>query len=227
MSRTLNEAPENYTTAKKEMLVVVFSCYKLKPYIIGSKVIVHTYHATLWYLMQKKDAKPQLTRWVLLLQEFDLEIRDKRGVENVVVDHLSRLERGNDIKESIEIDEYFPNEQMLMVEASLPWYTDIVNYLAHNVLPPNLNSRQKKKFLHDMKCYQWDDPLLFRRCVDQVIRRCILEVEFDGILAHCQLSPFGGHIEPLRTSQEILDSRFYWSTLFRDCFEFIKKCDHC
>ena len=209
------------------MLTVVFSCDKFRPYIISSKVIVHMDHADLRYLMQKKDAKPQLIRWVLLLQEFDLEIRDKRGVENVVTDHLSPLEKGNDIEEPIEIDEYFPYEQMLIVDASLPWYVDIVNYLACNVLPSELNSRQKKKFLHDVKCYQWDDPLLFRRCADQVIRRCIPEVEYDGILAHCPFSPYRGHMGPLRTSQKILDSRFYWPTLFRDCLEYVKKCDHC
>ena len=80
------------------MLLVVFSYDKFKPYIIGSKVIVHMDHATLGYLMQKKDTKPRLIRWVLLIQEFDLEIQDKRRVENVVVDHLSRLEKGNDIE---------------------------------------------------------------------------------------------------------------------------------
>ena len=57
-------------------------------------------------------------------------------MENVVADHLSRLEKGNDIEESIEIDEYFLDEQMLIVDASCPWYADIVNYLACNVLPP-------------------------------------------------------------------------------------------
>ena len=139
------------------MLLVVFSYDKFKPYIIGSKVIVHMDHATLGYLMQKKDTKPRLIRWVLLLQEFDLEIQDKRRVENVVVDHLSRLEKGNDIEEYIEIDVYFPDEQMLIVDASLPRYANMVNYLAGNVLPPELNSRKKKKFLHDVKCYQWED----------------------------------------------------------------------
>ena len=149
--RTLNEAQENYTTTKKEMLAVVFSCDKFKPYIIGSKVIVHKNHATLRYLMKKKDFRPRLIQWVLLLQESDLEIRDKREVENVVADHLSRLEKGNDIEEPIEIDEYFPDEQMLTVEFLLAWYADIVNCLACNVLPLELNPRQKKKFLHDVK----------------------------------------------------------------------------
>ena len=112
------------------MLVVVFSCDKFKPCIIRSKVIIHTDHASLRYLMEKKNAKPQHIRWVLLLQEFDLEIQDKRRIKNVIADHLSRLENGNDNQGSIEIDEYFPDEQMMLMETSFPWYVDIVNFLA-------------------------------------------------------------------------------------------------
>ena len=91
-SKTFNEAQENYSTTEKEMLAMVFSCEKFRPYILGSHVIIHTSHATIRYLMAKKEAEPRLIRWVLLLQEFDLEIKEKKGSNNVIVDHLSRLE---------------------------------------------------------------------------------------------------------------------------------------
>ena len=81
------------TLTEKEMLAMVFACKKFKPYILGSHVIIHTDHAVIRYLMAKKYAKPRLIRWVLLLQEFDIEIKDKKDTYNVIVDHLSRLEK--------------------------------------------------------------------------------------------------------------------------------------
>jgi hypothetical protein len=100
-SKTLSEAQLNYATTKKELLAVVFAFEKFRSYIVNSKVIVYTDHAAIKYLLAKKEANPRLIRWILLLQEFDVQIRDKKGVENVVADHLSRMNRGQDDKEPI------------------------------------------------------------------------------------------------------------------------------
>ena len=102
-SKTFNEAQENYSTTKKEMLAIVFACEKFRPYILGSHIIIHTDHAAIKYLMAKKEAKPRLIRWVLLLQEFDLEIKDKKSCDNVIADHLSRVEKPTVQEEEKEI----------------------------------------------------------------------------------------------------------------------------
>ncbi|CAN6567577.1 unnamed protein product [Malus baccata var. baccata] len=112
-SRNLNDAQLNYSTTEKELLAVVFALDKFRSNLIGTKVIVFTDHAALKYLFTKKEAKPRLIRWMLLLQEFDIEIRDKKGCENVVADHLSRLVRE---EEDLPISETFPDEQLLSVQ---------------------------------------------------------------------------------------------------------------
>ena len=102
-----------------------------------------------------------------------MEIKDKRGYENVVADHLSCLEFDKGIEDCTEIEQSFPDEKLLAMEAYFPWYVDFVNYLVCNVLSPGLHSQQRKKFLHDVKLYHCDDPLLFKRCLKQVMRRCV------------------------------------------------------
>ena len=107
---------------KKEFLAVVFACDKFISYILDSKIIVHTDHAAIKYIMEKKDAKPILIRWVLLLQEFDLHIIDRKGAENPITDNLSRLE--NVLDDPLPIDDSFPDEQLAVINASrtAPWY---------------------------------------------------------------------------------------------------------
>jgi len=71
-SRTLNDAQLNYSTIEKELLVVVFELEKFIYYLIGSPIIIHTYHSALRHLLARKDAKAPLIRWILVLQKFDL-----------------------------------------------------------------------------------------------------------------------------------------------------------
>ena len=121
------------------MLVIVFAFEKFCSYLLLLKVIVYTDHAALKYLMTKKDAKPRLIRWILLLQEFDVKIRDKKGVENVVANHPSRLENSKEgLEKESSIKEEFSDEYLFSVHITL-WFADIANFLASDILPPNLS----------------------------------------------------------------------------------------
>ena len=225
-SRTLNDAQLNYPTTEKELLAIVFAFDKFRPYLIGNKVVVHTDHSAIKYLMTKKDAKPRLTRWVLLLQEFDVEIKDKKGTENLVADHLSRLEG---VSDDVQVKDDFPDERLLDIEdkRAVPWFADYVNYLVAKVVPPEFNDQQKKRFFGHLKHYYWEEPILYRHCADQVIRRCVPEDEMTSILNHCHTLPCGGHFNGQRTAAKVLQSDFYWPTLFKDAHHFISTCDKC
>jgi hypothetical protein len=106
---------------------VVFAIEKFRSYLVGTKVIVYTDHAALKYLLMKKDAKPRLIRWILPVQEFDLEIRDKKGVENSMTDHLSCLQ----FEEFAELpfNDYMRDDTLLKVSTTDPWYANIINYI--------------------------------------------------------------------------------------------------
>ncbi|PIM97585.1 DNA-directed DNA polymerase [Handroanthus impetiginosus] len=141
-SKTFNDAQLNYMTTEKELLAVVFVFDKFRSYLVGTKVIMYTDNYAIRYLINKKDAKPRLINWVLLLQEFDLEIRDRKETENQIADHLSRLESPAKTDEPNMINDYFPDEQFLAIVASdVPWYADIVNYLTCGIIPFDLNDR--------------------------------------------------------------------------------------
>ncbi|CAN6552090.1 unnamed protein product [Malus baccata var. baccata] len=223
-SRTLNDAQLNYSTTEKELLAVVFALDKFRLYLLGTKVIVYSDHAALKYLLTKKEAKPRLIRWMLLLQEFNIEIRDKKGSENVVADHLSCLVHEED---SLPILETFPDEQLLSLEVSEPWYADLVNYLVTKQVPSTLDKYKCDKLRNDARFYVWDDLYLWKYCPDQIICRCVHNSEFNSILAFCHSYACGGHFGTQRTALKVLDSGFYWPTLFKDAKTFCITCDRC
>ncbi|GJR67113.1 reverse transcriptase domain-containing protein [Tanacetum coccineum] len=223
-SKTMIEAQAHYTMTEKELLAVVYAFESFRrPYLVLSKSIVYTDHSAIKYLFAKKDAKARLMRWILLLQEFDVEIRDKKGAENLAADHLSRLENPHQNEfENKEITETFPLETLGSValrDNSTPWFADFANYHAGNFIVKGMSTQQKNKFFKDVKHYFWDDPFLFKICADQVIRRCVSGQEAFDILKACHSGPT---YTPKRSSLQDL-----WPTIYKDAHDFVTRCDIC
>ncbi|GKC19955.1 reverse transcriptase domain-containing protein, partial [Tanacetum coccineum] len=228
-SKTMSEAQIHYTTTEKEILAIVYTFENFWPYLVLSKSIVYTDHSALKYLMNKQDAKPRLLRWVLLLQEFDITIRDKQGSENFAADHLSRPENPHkDVLENKDINENFPLETLGVISSrSTPWFADYANFHAGNFIIKGMMTQQKKKFFKEVKNYFWDNPYLFRICADQIIRRCVHGQEANDILKACHEGPTGGHHSANLTAQKVFDVSFFWPTIYRDAHTMIKSCDTC
>nr|GEV52917.1 reverse transcriptase domain-containing protein [Tanacetum cinerariifolium] len=206
----MTDAQAHYTTTEKELLAMVYAFEKFRSYLVLLKSIVYTDNSTLKYLFNKRDAKPRLLRWVLLLQEFDISVQDKKGAENLIANHLSRLENPHQsVLDKKEINETFPLETLSMVsfcgDSSTPWFVDIANYHAGNFVVKGMSSQQKNKFFKDVKHYFWDDPFLFKVCADQVIRWCVHGQEAVDILKACHNGPTGGHHGLNYTSKKGID----------------------
>ncbi|GJV83756.1 reverse transcriptase domain-containing protein [Tanacetum coccineum] len=207
-SKTMMDAQAHYTTTEKELLAVVNAFEKFRPYLVLSKTIVYTDHSALKYLLAKQDAKPRLLWWILLLQEFDVIIHDKKGAENLAADHLSRLENPHqgDLEKK-EINETFPLETLGMIsfhyDSSTPWFADIANYYARNFVVKGMIG------------------------ADQVIRRCVYGQEAVDILTACHNEPTRGHHGANYTAKKVFDSGFYWQTIYRDAHDMVKSFDSC
>ncbi|RDY04003.1 hypothetical protein CR513_12341, partial [Mucuna pruriens] len=199
----------NYTIIKKELLAIVFALDKFRGYLLGSKVIVFFDHAALKYLLKKLDAKLRL-------------IRDKKGVNNIVVGHLSPIHGRVD---SMPIRDDFPDEQLLQIAQGQPWFGNICNFLVASTFPPGASRAYKAKLESEVKYYVWDDPYFWRFFNDQITRRCILDAKFLSILHFYHFALGGGHYGATRTTWKVLDCGFYWPTIYRDAHEFVSACE--
>ena len=122
---------------------------------------------------------------------FYLKIKDKKGVENVVADHFCRLTIAHDTH-SPPINDEFPEESLMQLE-NAPWYAHIANFLATGEIPADWKKHDRKYFLAKIHSYYWEEPFLFKYCLDKIIRKCVPKEEQQGILSHCHESAYGGH----------------------------------
>lgn len=126
------------------------------------------------YLFIKNNAKPRLIHWIFLLQDFDLEIKGRKGTENQIVDHSSRLDEFSHVIEGDKIQENFFCEQLIALDISqVSWYV---------IYPPGVTTLQKEKSNHDAKFFICDESFLFNQGIDRVVRRCIPKSEVNKVI---------------------------------------------
>jgi len=143
-SKNLTPPELNYTVTEKEFLVVVHAINKFRHYITGYETFFHTDHSAIRYLMKKHVTNGRVTRWLLLLQEFNITVLDRPGKQNTVADFLSRIQNTN---EDSPLEDKFPDEYLFAITTKTPWYADIANYLVTGKLPPHLFPSERRKII--------------------------------------------------------------------------------
>ncbi|XP_057755924.1 uncharacterized protein LOC130975109, partial [Arachis stenosperma] len=148
----------------------------------------------------------------------DIEVSDIKAVETTIP---SMLERVKEEKEA-------PKPELKALPPNLKYaYLDIANFKATGSLPLEFNKHQRKKLINDAKYFIWDEPYLFKKCSDGILRRCISEEEGREVLWDCHGSTYGGHFAGERTAAKVLQCGFYWPTIFKDAKELVKHCHEC
>jgi hypothetical protein len=120
---------------------------------------VHTNHSAIKFLMNKPITNDRVTRWLLLLQEFNITIIDRPGRDNLVVDFLSSLIHTGD---STPVDDDFPDENLFFISTFTPWYVDVANYLVTDKMPQGMTSREKQRIIQLSANYMWHEDTLYR-----------------------------------------------------------------
>ncbi|GJX44455.1 reverse transcriptase domain-containing protein [Tanacetum coccineum] len=159
-------------------------------------------------------------------KRWGLEIKDRKGTENVAADHLSQI-KNDETSDYSEVDDNFPGATLMEININEPWFADFANYLVGNIIPKGMTYQQKNKFFSDLKHYFWEEPYLFKVCSDGMIRRCISGRETRTILDQCHHGPTGGHYGQNITAKKVLDSRFYWPTIIKEAHTLVRLCEAC
>jgi transposase InsO family protein len=165
-----------------------------------------------------------LIRWILFLQEFDVEIRDKKGVENVVANHLSRMNRGQDDKEPIE--DTMRDDQLYQILNKDTWIIDIIRAIQKMPLDA-LNNNTQRRIIFESQKYFWDSPYLFKLGNYGVMRRCVPREERLEILRKCHSTEYGGHYSHFWTQAKVWSSGFFWPDMHEDTKRYVASCLEC
>ncbi|GJS89174.1 reverse transcriptase domain-containing protein [Tanacetum coccineum] len=160
-----------------------------------------------------------------ILEEFNIEIKDRKGTKKVVADHLSRLEN-DETSDDSEVVDNFPIETLMEINTkNEPWFANFANYLIGDIIPKRMTYQQKNNFFSNLKHYFWEEPYIFKVCSNGMIRRCISRLKTRIILDQCHHGPTSGHYGPNITAKKVLDSGFYKATIIKEAHTLVRLCE--
>jgi len=229
-SRQMSPAERKYTTTEREALAVVYACKKFRHYLLGYRIVFHTDHNSLKYLVNKPDLSGRIARWILLLQEFNYEVMVKSGKANSNADFLSRQrgpEAASDIASTFP-DEFPEETPVFHISGNQPSeFEDIIGYLTERRYPAGMSREEKMVFQTKVAPFTLIRGVLFRMGPDDRLRRCLENPERKQVVRALHSGPSGGHFAAVTTINRIRSSGYWWPYINRDVKDFIGRCDQC
>eukprot|EP00253_Pinus_taeda_P007345 PITA_07345 len=173
------------------------------------------------FVLSRRVIWGKYNRWIVILQEFDLEFLSAKSKKSMVFAKLiSELPCGEDTF----YEKIFPDEHLFLISSLDSWYGDIIIYLQTSKFPSTFSKDEHRKLRHQAKTYVIIGDTLYRRGVDSILRCCLTLEEAESVLNDCHSGACGGHLSGLATAQRILCAGYFWPSLFKDCVEAVKRC---
>ncbi|MCO5580323.1 hypothetical protein L7F22_034189 [Adiantum nelumboides] len=203
---------------------MIYSVKKFCYYLLDNKFVFYVDHQALLYLVNKPCATGQISRWLLILLEFDFIVVVRPSKKHLMANHLSRI---TNVEAPTGVDDDLPDTSQFMVETIPEWSEKIVNFLVNGFPPKELRKDVARRLIKECEPYLLIAGTLYKLGKDDILRRCAHEDEYLYILQEAHMGVVGGHFSSELTSRKVLQSGYWWPTLFKDASRFAKGCDEC
>jgi hypothetical protein len=225
VSKNLSGPPLKYKHEEKLALAVVLAVQKLRHYILLHTTKVVEDSNPMQYLLSHRKVNGKFARWIVILQEYDLEFSTPKSKKALVLAEIVIALPSDTTSAPINTD--FPNEHLFYITLDDPWYDNLLVYLRTQKFGNHLSRDDRQCICHQDPRYLLIGDILYQKGVDTIFRRCLTIDEADRVLNDCHNDACGGHLSGISMAQKIIRASYFWPNLFHDCIHAMKRCEQC
>jgi hypothetical protein len=214
-----------YKHKEKLSLAVVLVVQKLHHYILLRTTNVIADSNPMQYLLSHQQVNGKFARWIVILQEYDLEFSTPKSKKALVLTELVMTLPSDTT--SAPVNTNFPDEHLFYITSNDPWYGDLLVYLRTQKFGQHLSRDDRRRIRHQAPRYLLIGDILYRRGVDTILHRFLTIDEADRVLNNYHSGTCGGHLSDISTTKKIIRDGYFWPTLFHDCIHAMKRCEQC
>eukprot|EP00253_Pinus_taeda_P035673 PITA_35673 len=225
LNRNLNDTEIKYSYVEKLALAAVQAIQKFRHYVLFKKTTILSDCNPMTYILSRQLLGGKYSKWIEILQEFDLELKKSKSKRALVFTELlcDLPSSSNDATS----EEAIVDENLFLISSSDPWYGDIIIYLQTQAYTSNTSRSEQQRIRYQSKDYVIVGDTLYHRGIDTVLRRCLTHEEAEKVLNDCHLGACGGHQYGYATAHKILRAGYFWPTMFKYCITAVRSCNAC